>query len=83
MLTDPRTTEKDVTVLAATVDRLDCLFLHLRENPSLCTNAISQDQYIDRYTNSEGHGIGHKCKKLRNWNVAEWQGCDKQVLDVP
>ena len=47
LLTDPWTKEKGVTALAAAADRLDCLFLHLRENPSLCSGALSQDQCIN------------------------------------
>lgn len=42
LLTDPWTKEKGVTVLAAAADRLDCLFLHLRENRSLCSGPASE-----------------------------------------
>lgn len=36
MLEDPSSREKGVGVLSSVADNLDCLYFHLRENPSLC-----------------------------------------------
>ena len=44
LLTDPSDRSKGIHVLSEVSDSLDCLFLHLQENPSLCDEYLLQRQ---------------------------------------
>jgi len=54
--TDPQNKEKGIKVLTSIIDNIDCLMIHLRENPHICSGAGSAGSGIGQSTSSAANG---------------------------
>jgi hypothetical protein len=60
LIEDPASVERGVGVLTGVSDDLDCIFFHLRENPSLCTRTTIE-------TISDDYAVKSESKQCKFW----------------
>jgi len=63
ILDDATSTSKCIAVLAKVKLNLDCLFIHLRENPILCTAAVAATVVAQGVGNEENASPKRKAQK--------------------